>query len=46
MALWATFLKGPFFISFMKMARVMGSAVPRIRPQKLMMSVFLMAFQA
>ena len=44
-ALWLTFLKGPFFTSFIAMAMVIGTIVPKIRPQKLIISVFFTAFQ-
>ena len=46
MALWLTFLNRPLRTSFMAMAIEIGSTVPRIRPKKLMISVFPMAFQA
>ena len=44
-ALWLTFLKTPFRTSFMQIAMVIGRIVPRISPQKLMISVFPTAFQ-
>ena len=44
-ALWLTFLNSPFLTSFIAIAIVIGTAVPRISPQKLMISVFLTAFQ-